>query len=178
MCSKGPVASPALVFEASLHPLPVGVIPGAVLTDPLGRWPTLAVTAEAARLAFPFSGDACLDRLAAMPRTAVEPDGSFVWSALAGETPAGRQWHVWGCVCERDNAVLHVDLRGACPADDLDRLLAVMGWPGTPVMFQLPSAGVFLDEPTFRLRAAAEARGSADRAAASMAPHDGQADAP
>lgn len=153
------VASPALAFEASLHPLPAGAMRGAVLSDPLGAWPTLAVQAEAARLAFPVSGDTCLDRLAAMPRTAVEPDGSFVWSAPAGDASGSRQWHVWGCLVERDEAVLHVDLRGVCPAEDFDRLLAVMGWPETPVMFQLPRAGVFLDEETFRLRAAAEARG-------------------
>jgi hypothetical protein len=125
----------------------------------LGNWPTLSFDADAVRLAFPVSGDACLERLAGMPRTAVEPDGTFVWSS-GGEVGV-ESWHVWGCLHERNDTVLLAELRGACPSDDFDRLLSVLGWPRTAVMFQLPRAGVFLDERTFRLRAAAEAQSSA-----------------
>ncbi|MFM8494120.1 MAG: hypothetical protein ACKOEM_01155, partial [Planctomycetia bacterium] len=59
----------------------------------------------------------------------------------------------------KDGRVLLVDLKGSCPPDALDRLLAAFGWPAEAVMFQLVQPAVFLDEPTFRRHAAA--RGAA-----------------
>lgn len=150
----GPIA-----FNASVHSRPADASAGADLEDALGAWPTLVVSAVSASAPFAISADECLERLGSMARTAVEPDGSFVWSRDSDAN--GPAWHVWGTLHERDHAVLFVELRGTCLPDDLDALLAVVGWPHAPLMFQLPAAGVFLDEATFRRRATIEAQSSA-----------------
>jgi hypothetical protein len=49
--------------------------------------------------------------------------------------------------------VLLVDLKGACPADRFDALLAAFGWPEQPLMVQLVRPAVFLDMETFRRHA-------------------------
>ncbi|MFM8379163.1 MAG: hypothetical protein ACKOB1_07550 [Planctomycetia bacterium] len=115
----------------------------------------LAVPRESLGRPLALGFDEALARLAALPRLYAEPDGSFVWTSPAAERP----WQVDGNLFERDGRVLLVDLKGSCPQDEFDRLLAAFGWPSEPVMFELVRAGVFLDEQTFRRHAAA--RGAA-----------------
>jgi hypothetical protein len=80
----------------------------------------------------------------------LEPDGSFVWVSAAKETP----WQLDGVLYDRNERLLYVDLKGACTAPAFDRLLGALGWPETPVMFQLAREAVFLDETEFRRYAA------------------------
>ncbi len=75
-----------------------------------------------------------------------EPDGSFVWTSAQSEP----RWHVEGNLFDRDGRLLFADLKGACPNEQLDRLLAAFGWPRTPLMFQLVREAVFLGEAEFR----------------------------
>jgi hypothetical protein len=42
------------------------------------------------------------------------------------------------------------ELKGACPAAALDRFLAAIGWPETPVILQLVQESIYLDEASFR----------------------------
>ncbi len=139
-----------LVFDVSLHPRPRGAVAGAMLRDARGDWPTLVVPREAAgeRMAIDF--DLALERLAALERLYVEPDGSFVWVGPGNE---GR-WQIDGNAYERLGRVLVVEVKGRCPIAEWDRFLNVWGWPADPLMVQLVRAGVFVDEPTFRRLAA------------------------
>ena len=144
-----------LAFEVTLHPRPPQAVDGRPFEDDRGSWPVLAVPRESLGRPLATGFDEALARLAALPRLYAEPDGSFVWTSPAADRP----WQVDGNLFERDGRVLLVDLKGSCPAEEFDRLLAAFGWPTEPVMFELVRAGVFLDEQTFRLHAAA--RGAA-----------------
>lgn len=144
-----------LAFEASLHPRPAAADVAGSLTDERGSWPVLAVPRESLGRPLAVGFDEALERLAALPRLYAEPDGSFVWASPAADRP----WQVDGNLFERQGRVLLADLKGSCPAEEFDRLLAAFGWPGEPLMFELVRAGVFLDEDAFRRHAAA--RGAA-----------------
>ena len=76
----------------------------------------------------------------------VEPDGSFVW---AGEDD-GQAWQVDGVLYDEGPSLSYVEMSGSSPPNDFDQFLAALGWPASPVMFQLVEAGVFLAEDTFR----------------------------
>src|SRR4051794_7199501 len=104
---------------------------------------------RAAPLAVTF--DAALAALEAIPRMFIEPDGSFVWTGTGQD---GRAWQVDGNLIDRGDALAYVDLKGSCPEQQFDVLLAALGWPQKRLVFQLPRQGVFLEELEFRRRAA------------------------
>jgi hypothetical protein len=114
-----------LSFHATLHPVP-----------PDGG--------------FPCSFEEFAERVGRFERLYFEPDGSFVWVASKGEP----SWQLDGMVYDRDGRVWYVDLKGTCPTERLDQLLGILGWPQTAVTFQLVREAEFVDEPTFRRRAA------------------------
>src|SRR5262249_54550946 len=89
-------------------------------------------------------------RLNQLERMYCELDGSLVWVSPQETTP----WQVDGNLYDRDERLLFVDLKGSCPPDQFDRLLAALGWPETRLMFQLTREAVFLDEQAFRRFAA------------------------
>ena len=78
-----------LRFDVSLHPLPGGAISGPPLVDPRGTWPTIVPPTDAAGMTMTSDFDAALERLGALERAFVEPDGSFVWVGPGGRN-AGR----------------------------------------------------------------------------------------
>jgi hypothetical protein len=82
-----------------------------------------------------------------LPRMFLEPDGSFVWVSPQGSSQA---WQLDGVLYDRNDRLLFVELKGTCPPDELDQLLAALGWPSTALMFQLVREAVFLDEVEFR----------------------------
>jgi hypothetical protein len=96
------------------------------------------------------SFETAVARLGRLPRLYCEADGSFVWASPQGETA----WQVDGNLYDRNERLLFVDLKGTCPAEQFDRLLTALGWPETPLMFQLTREAVFLDEGEFRRFAA------------------------
>lgn len=145
---------PRYAFEITLHPRPDEAVPGGMHADAWGAWPTLVVPHEALAAALACTFDEALGRLAAFERLYVEPDGSFVWTSPHALGPRAA-WQVDGNAYERAGRVLLVDLKGSCPPEAFDRLLAAFGWPGQPVMMQLVRAAVFLDEATFRRHALA-----------------------
>jgi hypothetical protein len=116
---------PLLTFQAILHSTP-------------------------AEAGFPCSFEEFAERVGRFERMVFEPDGSFVWVASAGEP----SWQLDGMVYDRNGRVWYVDLKGTCPDKRLDQLLAVLGWPQAGVTFQLVREAEFVDEPTFRRRAA------------------------
>lgn len=90
-------------------------------------------------------------RLGELERFYCEPDGSFVWTSAQGEA----SWQIDGNLYDRNERLLFVDVKGTCPAEALDRFLEALGWPETPLVFQLTREAVFLDEAEFRRFAAA-----------------------
>jgi hypothetical protein len=103
------------------------------------------------------SFDAAIADLAALPRMFIEPDGSFVWR---GTTLAGEAWQVDGNLIDRGDVLAYVELKGCCPVERLDDVLRALGWPESPLAFQLTQRGVTLEEAEFR-RLAATATGAA-----------------
>jgi hypothetical protein len=85
-------------------------------------------------------------RLAALERMYVEPDGSFVWVSSSGD-PA---WQIDGNLYDRAGQLQFVDIKGSCSPARFDELLATFGWPAQPVIFELVSHGVFMNEQEFR----------------------------
>ena len=147
---------PLYAFEITLQARPAEAAAGPPFTDAWGTWPTLDVPKEALAIPLAIGFDAALERLAAIERLYVEPDGSFVWScSRTSDAAAGAWWQVDGNAYDRDGRVLLVDLKGSCPPEEFDRLLAAFGWPAEPFMVQLVRAAVFVDEATFRRHALA-----------------------
>ena len=137
-------------FQITLHARPPQAAPGGLIALRGRTFPTLAVPREALSVGFALSFEDASARLAQLPRLFIEPDGSFVWVSPSTETT----WQVDGVLYDRDGRLLFIDLKGRCPAESFDRLLAACGWPGTGMMCQLTREAVFVDEATFRAIAA------------------------
>jgi hypothetical protein len=143
-------------FNISVHARPVEALVGPEID--LGRivLPTLTIPHEALSHPFGISFEAAIERLSGLERLFSEPDGSFFW----GSPNDGPRWQLDGSLFDRNGRLLFVDLRGTCPAADFDLLLKVLGWPETPLAFQLVREALFLAESEFRRWA--EASGPAD----------------
>ncbi len=107
---------------------------------------TLNVPRDALAVPFGISFEEASERLAQLPRMFIEPDGSFVWASPRAEA----SWQVDGNLFDRAGRLLFVDLKGTCPPAEFDRLLAALGWPATPLVFQLVREAAMLEESAFR----------------------------
>jgi hypothetical protein len=136
-------------FHANLFARPAAVGEGETIELRGLRLPILRAAAFEA--SFPVTFEATFEALLALPRLDAEPDGFFV---IAGDHQ-GRRWQHDGHLFDFDNRLHRVELHGECPAEALDGLLRCFGWPATPVVFELVSEGVALDEGAFRAWASA-----------------------
>lgn len=107
-----------------------------------------ANTAERSAAVFDRTFEEVADALGSLPRLFVEPDGSFVWVS-SGE-PA---WQLDGVLYDGTERLWYVDLKGRCPEAEFDRLLAALGWPETPLCFQLVRQAIWFEELAFRRHA-------------------------
>jgi len=137
-------------FYITLHARPVEATSAGTIERGGRTYPTLAVPQPALAKGFALSFEQAAAALARLPRMFIEPDGSFVWTSAAADVA----WQVDGVLYDRDGHLLFVDLKGSCPPVEFDRLLAAVGWPASPVLFQLTREAVFIDEATFREMAA------------------------
>jgi hypothetical protein len=145
---------PLLHFHATLHARSPEVLSGGAIELRGALTPTLIVPPAALAHPFAMTFEEAVAALERLDRMFVEPDGSLVWvSSSAGEATTDL-WQLDGNLFDRNGRLLFVDLKGSCPETELDRLLAVFGWPGTPVLFELTREAVFLDETQFRRYAA------------------------
>jgi hypothetical protein len=106
---------------------------------------SLAVTPCELTRPMGVSFEQACQRLGQFARMFCEPDGSFVWRG--GGNPS---WQVDGVLYDRGNRLLFVELKGKCPAGELDDLLEALGHRETPLVFQLIREGLVLDEGEFR----------------------------
>ena len=95
---------------------------------------------------FPVTFEQAIAALAQLPRLDAEPDGFFV---IAGESD-GQRWQVDGHLYDFHVRLHRVELHGQCPPAAFDAILACLGWPRTPLAFELVMEGVALDESAFR----------------------------
>ena len=134
-------------FQVSIHALPPQCEPGPTIVLPGRQIATLAVLPEHLGAAmFDCTFEEVVLCLARLERLYVEPDGSFVWVSSQGDLP----WQVDGMIYDHRERVRYIDVKGTCPSDRFDRLLAVLGWPQTKLIFQWLPAAVLLDESQFR----------------------------
>ena len=138
-------------FHISIHLRPESAVAGPRIELAGRSLATLSVRHDALATPFGITFEEASERLSQLPRAFIEPDGSFFWGSPAGEQPA---WQVDGNLFDRNGRLVFVDLRGGCPPEEFDRLLAVFGWPQTPLVFQLVREAVLLDEAEFRRWAA------------------------
>ncbi|MCO6458038.1 MAG: hypothetical protein J5I93_22265 [Pirellulaceae bacterium] len=101
---------------------------------------------EPAELAqpLPISFESACEALARLPRMFCEPDGSFVWR---GDQP--RPWQVDGVLYDDGRRLVHVELKGECPAEAFQRLLATITPDPRQLVYQLLREGLVLDQPQF-----------------------------
>lgn len=151
------IGGPLYTFEISLHRHPQeGVVPAAAYADAWGTWPSVTLPHELLAKPLAISFEESIERLSRLERMYAEPDGSFVWTSHR----EGLSWQVDGNVFDREGRVVLVDVKGSCPPEAFDRLLACFGWPDEPFLFQLVRPSVFLEEPVLRRHALA--RGAAE----------------
>lgn len=133
-------------FQITIHALPAEAKEDAVVELNDKKYRTLDVPPAALGTPFAVTFETASEALLALERMFLEPDGSFVWVSTAKDRP----WQLDGVLYDRAERLLYVDLKGACTPGDFDRLLEALGWPETPVMFQLVHEAVFLDGAEFR----------------------------
>jgi hypothetical protein len=134
-----------LSFHIAVHARSPEVTDGQEVQLRGTKYRTLGATPAAMAAPLGVSFEQASEALGKLERLYFEPDGSFVWVSTQGE-PA---WQVDGNLFDRAGRLLFVDLKGTCPSEQFDKLLAAFGWPATAVMFQLLREAVFLDEAEF-----------------------------
>ena len=139
-------------FQVTIHARPAEVTPGPTISLGGQTVATVNVDPTALRVPCACSFEEAADALSHLPRMYCEPDGSFVWVSPYGQSG----WQVDGNLYDRDGRLLFVDLKGSCPAESFDELLRALGWPTTPLLFQLVREAVFVEEPEFRRLASAK----------------------
>lgn len=135
-----------LAFRMTIHRLPEAVCRGREIEVSGRRVVPLEATAEIGRAAFASSFEEVFARLAALPRMFIEPDGSFVWVSDHAPLP----WQVDGNLIDAQGKLRYVELKGTCPVEAWEQLLATLGWPDVRLAFQWVEQGVFFDEPQLR----------------------------
>ena len=138
-------------FHVNIFALPPHAAVGAFVTLRGVEVPTLRAQTFDAFL--PVTFEEAYAALAKLPRIDIEPDGFFV---ISGDVD-GRRWQLDGHLYDFGDRLHRVELHGDCPVESLDAILACLGWPETPLVFELVMEGVALAEPQFRLFAAPSA---------------------
>jgi hypothetical protein len=137
-------------FQVSLHARAAGLEAGPPIQLDGVSYATLQVPPGGAATPFAVSFEEAVQRLTELERMHVEPDGWFLWGGPVEGWASAPRWQVEGNLYDRQERLLYVPLKGSCPPEELDRLLRALGWPETPLMYQLTAQAVYLDEVEFR----------------------------
>ncbi|MCH8047643.1 MAG: hypothetical protein IID44_28450 [Planctomycetes bacterium] len=133
-------------FQAVLHPRGPDVVEGECISLGSEKVRTLVGGPSIHEATFPISYETAAAALEKLPRLDIEPDGWFVWPSSSDEP----RWQLEGTLHDRHDRLLFVHLKGTCPAESFDQFLTALGWPRTPLLFQLVREAVFLSEEEFR----------------------------
>jgi hypothetical protein len=138
-------------FHANIFARPPHAVVGEAIDLRGLRLPTIRTAASSAFYDVTF--EQARDALAKLSRLDIEPDGFFV---VTGES-RGQRWQLDGHFYDFNDRLHRVELHGQCPHETFDALLACLGWPATPLAFELVMEGVALDEAAFRAWASSPA---------------------
>jgi len=142
-------------FDIVVHARPTSAKLGPTYALRGVELPTLAITAAECS-GFERSFEEVAADLERFERMYFEPDGSFVWvSSNSTGSDSTPPWQLDGMLYDRDGRVRHVELKGSCPSEAFDRIMAVLGLPASAMVFQLTREALFLDDATFRRYASA-----------------------
>jgi hypothetical protein len=108
-------------------------------------------------IALPFED--VLERLSALARLFIEPDGSFVWVDPSSNSPA---WQIDGQLHDSAAGLMTVELKLAGVRPDWTNVLRCLDWPAQPLIFQLVQQGAFLDEDSWKAVCTKVLRGRRD----------------
>ena len=133
-------------FHMAIHARPNHICDGSILALDGQDFQTLAIAPGDLDLSLPVSFEQAALTLGRLPRMFVEGDGSLLWVSPHGPGT----WQVEGNLYDRAEKLLYVELKGSCPPEAFDELLCAVGWPATPLIFQLTQLAVFLGEDEFR----------------------------
>ena len=139
-----------LRFHTHIQAAPLGTTRAAELTIAGCTLVPLLLPQPATRPKWGVTFDAAAEQLVRLPRFFYEPDGSFAWFSA----PGSASWRLEGNLYDRGDELAYVELKGTCPEEELNQLLAALGWPTAPLMFQVSRLGLYLDESDFRRLAA------------------------
>ena len=139
-----------LRFHTHIQATPAGITRAAKLTTAGCTLVPLVLPQPATRPTWGVTFDAAAEQLARLPRFFYEPDGSFAWFSALGTAP----WRLEGNLYDRGDELAYVEVKGTCPEQEFNQLLAALGWPVAPLMFQVSRLGLYLDESDFRRLAA------------------------
>jgi hypothetical protein len=116
--------------ESELDGKPVRVLelPATALTHPL-----------------PISFEDAVERLSALPRMFVEPDGSFVWVSNSADSA----WQLDGVLFDRGGSLQYVELHGTCSKESFESLTGIFGNNEMRFVIQLMQQAIFLCEAEF-----------------------------
>lgn len=135
-----------LRFHVRIYARPAATTEGAPRTvSGMHVAPLLANQAELLS-GWPITFDAAAAAIQQLPRLHFEPDGSFV-RVSSGE----RQERLCGVLYDRGPRLAYVEVQGACRADWLEEFLRSLGWPATPLAFELIPEALLLSEADFRV---------------------------
>ncbi|TWU29294.1 hypothetical protein [Bythopirellula polymerisocia] len=95
---------------------------------------------------FTCTWEECAAALEGLPRMIFEPDGSWIWSGGVGN----ERWQIDGHLFDFAGVLHRVELHGACPTEEFDRLLACFDWPNLELNYEMVREGVQLTETEFR----------------------------
>lgn len=138
-------------FDIVVHARPEGTVAGPSFSLRGLELPTL-IFSPAASAGFARTFEEVGAELERFERLYFEPDGSFVWVSPTDAEP----WQLDGMLYDRNDRVLHMELKGSCPAEAFDRITAALGRPIGEMVFQLSREALFLDDTAFRSYATAE----------------------
>jgi hypothetical protein len=137
-------------FYVTIHARPADAPPGPTMPIEGQAFASLAVPAtDLAATLMDCSFETAIERLARLDRMYCEPDGSFVWVSSQHDPT----WQVDGNLYDRQQRLHFVDLKGSCPREAFDQLLAALGWPAQRLIFQLTRQAILLEEAEFRRHA-------------------------
>jgi hypothetical protein len=102
----------------------------------------------------PLTFEELQEKLLAIPRMDIEPDGYFL---VAGGEKEGERWQIDGHLFEYEERMHRVEIHGSCPAEILTQLVACCG--ADDMVFQLVHEGVTLSHADFRRWASLDPNG-------------------
>jgi hypothetical protein len=143
-------------FHANLFALPSEYVAGEAVTLRGAKLTPLHGPAGGPPLfdcSLPASFESAQERLLAIERMDVEPDGYFL---VAGGERQGNRWQIDGHLHELAGRLHRVEMSGSCPAEVFDALVACFVDGSVEIVYQLVREGVTLSERDFRDWATAE----------------------